>query len=792
MTTAQLTFPGPTLELFAAAEAAIVQIPPAFPLNATVAVNPFLGQIGLDRATAAARLAKVGGQPLFQDRGAYAAMIDAGRIGPEDLAAAAARHRVTPQALRDAARTPRVSLRPLPTAACLAEAADGIGWAGLIEERIGLWAAAHFDAGQALWPAPGGGVYASWRGFASRDLTPGIAGLPGFAAHVAGLPDDPRAAFAHACESLGLTPHSAPLYFHRLLMSLGGWAQYARHLHWLSERDSERDNAAFELLTVRLIWDAALRDKAGAGIADNWQSALADYATPVAPGQDDILDAALQEAADRAAERRLGEQVAAARPRQTARPARPAIQAAFCIDVRSEVLRRALESVDDGIQTIGFAGFFGLATSHRAWASDLDEARAPVLLRPAVETRAGTGGESEIPERIRRRAVRAWGRFKMAAVSAFAFVEAAGPLYVGKLVKDASGHHGASAPDPAPSLDLPLEDRVTAAAQILRAMSLTEGFARLVLIAGHGAHVTNAPHASALQCGACGGHAGDVNARLLAGLLNDDRVRDGLREQGIAIPEDTLFVAGLHDTVSDRLTLFNDAPAPDHAADLTLLRAALDKAGVLARAERALTLPRGAAPERLGRRGADWSELRPEWGLAGCSAFVAAPRHRSAGCDLGGRAFLHDYAWAEDQGFATLELILTAPVVVASWISLQYYGSSVAPEAFGAGNKLIHNVTGGIGVVEGNGGMLRAGLPWQSVHDGTALRHEPLRLSVVIEAPTEAISGVLSRHPQVKNLFDNGWLSLHAMDAQGQIAWRYDGGAWTSAGAAPEQAQSAA
>jgi hypothetical protein len=53
-----------------------------------------------------------------------------------------------------------------------------------------------------------------------------------------------------------------------------------------------------------------------------------------------------------------------------------------------------------------------------------------------------------------------------------------------------------------------------------------------------------------------------------------------------------------------------------------------------------------------------------------------------------------------------LELIMTAPVVVASWISLQYYGSSVAPEAFGGGNKLIHNVVGGIGVVEGNGGSL--------------------------------------------------------------------------------------
>ena len=122
-----------------------------------------------------------------------------------------------------------------------------------------------------------------------------------------------------------------------------------------------------------------------------------------------------------------------------------------------------------------------------------------------------------------------------------------------------------------------------------------------------------------------------------------------------------------------------------------------------------------------------------------------------------------------------LELILTAPVVVASWISLQYYGSTVAPEVFGAGNKLLHNVTGGFGVVEGNGGHLRAGLPWQSVHDGARLVHEPLRLSVLIEAPREAIAAILDQHSEVRALFDNKWLYLFALDDRGRMAWRYNG-----------------
>ena len=91
---------------------------------------------------------------------------------------------------------------------------------------------------------------------------------------------------------------------------------------------------------------------------------------------------------------------------------------------------------------------------------------------------------------------------------------------------------------------------------------------------------------------------------------------------------------------------------------------------------------------------------------------------------------------------------------------------------FDGGNTLIHNVTGGIGVIEGNGGMLRPGLPWQAVHDGQALRHDPLRLSVMIEAPREAIADVLQRHPSVRALFDNGWLHLFTLK-DGQLAARY-------------------
>ena len=467
--------------------------------------------------------------------------------------------------------------------------------------------------------------------------------------------------------------------------------------------------------------------------------------------------------------------------------------------MRSEVYRRALESIDTGIETIGFAGFFGIATAHRRAASDITEPRLPVLLSPGASSVSG-GAESmqrDTSKRLTARGKRAWGRFKLAAVSSFAFVESAGPVYLGKLTKDALARRRKALPiDPKPRFlpELSIAEAVSSADSILSAMSLTKTFARLVILAGHGANVTNNPHESALHCGACGGYSGEVNARLLAGLLNDSDVRAGLAGTGIDIPDDTLFIAALHDTTTDTVTLYSaDQDTSQHAPDLDQATAWLASAGKVARGERAERLPGATNARSVFRRSRDWAQTRPEWGLANCSAFIAAPRHRTADCSLSGTAFLHNYDWQDDKDFKVLELILTAPVVVASWISLQYYGSTVSPKLFGGGNKLLHNVTGGIGVLEGNGGTLRIGLPFQSVNDGVGFAHNPLRLSVCIEAPRSAISDILARHQQVRALFDNGWLHLLAMDEKGQLAWRYTGGLnWTPMGAETAQPEGVA
>ncbi|ATG37916.1 hypothetical protein PhaeoP23_03840 (plasmid) [Phaeobacter piscinae] len=788
------TYPAALLELVTCANQAARAIPPLFPLTASVAVNPFLGQREEPLAVTSARLARVAGTRVTPQRSHWAAKQAAGELTDSDLRAALARAgaQFSGVTLADlhAALTPAEAAGDpvaLPTVADLAAEVSGIDWPGLIEDRIGAFAASHFDQGQALWqPDRSGGAYAAWRQFATRDLTPEVHRLRGFGSFVSATNRSHWRAIGRASETLGLTSEAAGTGFHRWLITLQGWAQYGRYLSWQAELEGGSDTTTVELLAIRMVFDEALFHQYRGQITARWAAVVTAHETPVTPSRDHIIDAILQEAGERAAQRQLATTLAAT-PRQVAEDgaegtaARPAVQAAFCIDVRSEVFRRALEAQDSSIETIGFAGFFGLATAHNAAGSDVTEGRGPVLLTAGVCSNAAEPGGLDLARRYAARARRAWGRFKLAAVSSFAFVEATGPVYAGKLLRDAFGVSGRAATDPAPQLDpsVDLDSRIAMAKTILSAMSLTDNFAPVVLLAGHGADVTNNPHASALHCGACGGHAGDVNARLLAGLLNDAGVRAGLTAAGIEIPQDTVFLAALHHTTTDQVTLYEqDLPAGCEtrlARDLSRLRRWIKAAGALARSERAARLPRAKAGGDILRRSSDWAELRPEWGLAGCRAFVAAPRSRTEGTALDGQSFLHSYDWRADEGFGVLELILTAPVVVASWISLQYYGSSVAPALFGGGNKLLHNVAGGIGVLEGNGGALKPGLPWQSVHDGEALQHDPLRLTVVIEAPREAMTQILERHPQVRDLFDNGWLHLIAMDEHGQLAWRYDG-----------------
>lgn len=801
-------------------------IAPVWPLESFVAVNPYLGLTDRSFDEAAHTLAQTAGARATLPPSFYLAAIEAGRITEADLAAALdARETPPAESVADFLQQVRAhgdeagAFDPVvPTVADVATACTGHDWNRLATDRVSAWAGAYFDQGQALWRSadPDQSLFAAWKAEASVDRTPAVMGLTGFREAVAALPDEPLAAAHEALARLGVPEEGLDRYLHRVLLRAGGWAAYAARIVWDARLyDDREDDTLLQFLAVLLSWEVALfetiRDPAFPAAWDAARDALAvEEDTPPAWHAALERQLILQDAFDRAMQRRLVARINT-QPASAANGQRPDVQAVFCIDVRSEVFRRHLEAVASAVDTIGFAGFFGFPIEYVPIGHETGGAQCPVLLTPShtiLETVPAPDRHDEAVERRRlsHHVKRAWNAFKMGAISCFSFVGPVGLAYLPKMVTDTlgwtrpvpdpdtNGLDQAAAAQKGPSLapsehaahavGMPLDDRVDVAEGALRAMSLTDGFAPLVLITGHGATTVNNPYDTGLDCGACGGRAGAANARVAAAVLNDSDVRAALAERRIHIPDDTTFLACEHDTTTDAVAVFNrDAVPAQHHELLAALDGWLDEAGRRTRAERAARfhLPAQAATdEAVIGRSTDWAQVRPEWGLAGCMAFMVAPRHRTEGLDLGGRSFLHSYDWQQDEDFGILELIMTAPMVVASWISLQYYASTVENELFGAGNKTLHNVVGKLGVFEGNAGDLRVGLPWQSVHDGEDYQHEPLRLNVVIEAPRDAMNDVLAQHDDVRHLCDNGWLHLLAMDDAGRITHRYAGDlTWT-------------
>jgi len=820
-------------------DAACERIAPLWPLRHFVAVNPFFGLRDLSFQDASDTLARVAGSKLYMDWSYYRELLADGHITRADLEQAIARCEsrldVSTVEWTVNARPPRPKMGMASVSEVL-DRVDGGIWSSFVTERLSLHCAAYFDLGQAVHKMPWRDLplYQSWRRAAAIDQSPAMMGLEDFRVQVAKLPEEPRDVIAWAIGELSIPDGAIERYLHASLLDVGGWAAWTRYLRWQAELVGDRDDSIVDMLAIKLAWDVLLFNaKRSTALVARWREMLAASMRPPSAKRQAAaeIDRILLNAAEIAFQRSV---IGGLSGGATADPGpwagrgsrnaevRPVVQAAFCIDVRSEVFRRSLETVGPDVQTLGFAGFFGVPIEYVPLGGTQARSHVPVIFNPAYRIEEQVVGEdgrktqqltTERRERIGL--AKAWKGFKYSASSCFSFVEAAGLMYAPKLLSDSfgwtrpvadpvtQGLDKAQAGKLGPLLDgalsdsccsgrvhagIPESDRVDLAERILRAMSLTENFARLVLLAGHGSSSVNNPHATSLDCGACAGQTGEASARVVAALLNQPAVRIGLRERGIQIPPDTWFLAALHDTTTDDVRLFDTAHVPETLAeDMAQLRQRLEQAGDLTRMQRAVLLGISDLTDRniatnVRRRGNDWSQVRPEWALASNAAFIAAPRRRTKGIDLGGRAFLHEYEWQADEDFKILELIMTAPMVVANWINMQYYGSVVDNRRFGSGNKVLHNVVGGaIGVLEGNGGDLRVGLPLQSLHNGERWVHEPLRLSVFIEAPESAIEDVIGGHETVRQLVDNGWLHLFRVDRDGTVLYRVRAGCWERA-----------
>lgn len=790
---------------------AINRIAPAWPLDRAIAVNPWWGFVDQPFDQATAQLRRLADARTHMSPAWFRDCLADGRISMsalrEALRAAGRNDDAEAFAARETlfdnggkALLPLTHFlnerHPQPAPAT---------WPDICLNTIGQVCALWFDRTQSSWRVPTApSLYALWQEMAARDHGAGLlSGHSGLAGQFALLPDSPMVLIELALRELGILEHLTVDYLTALLFQVSGWASCCAYQHWQASIEGRSDQHRENLLAVRLAWELVLaRAVATPAERDAWIALMqSPPAEDTGPSDREVWLMALERSWQH------GLHAALATPPAATGGERASLQAVFCIDVRSEGMRRALEQQDPLIATQGFAGFFGLPLSFTPLGEPEARPQLPGLLAASMHA-TPQGRSPQITQLLasRRTARLAAGgsitRYKTSALGSFGFVEAMGLGYVWQLLRDSLHLHapvnpdtaGLSATEAAQLRPLPDEagvgQLVPLLAGVLSHLHLPKPMAPVVLLVGHASQSANNPLAATLDCGACCGQSGEVNARLLAELLNRADLRAALEQLGTGIPSDTVFVAGLHNTTTDEITLFH-APARLAPPQLQQLQNWLEAASQAARQERASRLGlAGQSPtalkDALSKRARDWSQVRPEWGLANNAGFIAAPRSRTRQLNLGGRCFLHEYDAGRDTGGKTLELILTAPVVVAHWINMQYYASVVDNFRWGSGNKLLHNVVGGsLGVFEGNGGDLRPGLPLQSLHDGKQWQHTPQRLAVWVEAAPRQILEIVNRHALLRNLVGGHWISLFCINpdshviselrlaADGQFHWQF-------------------
>jgi uncharacterized protein len=501
--------------------------------------------------------------------------------------------------------------------------------------------------------------------------------------------------------------------------------------------------------------------------------------------------------------------------RPATRPESSRFQAVFCIDEREESFRRHLEELAPDVETFGVAGFYNVAIYYKGAADAHFTALCPVVIRPGnwvVEEVETTLGESH---RRRAQTRRVLGTaslrfhdgsrgFALGALLAGVLgVLATFPLLArilfprltarirqkfGRLVQTPPQtrlHLERIAQTPSPlgdGIGFSIDEMTNAAERFLRDIGLTRGYARLLLLHGHGSNSQNNPHNSAYNCGACGGASGGPNARTMAQVLNDPRVRDGLAQRRLYLPDETVVVGAFHNTCNDSVTFYDVDRIPDtHLREFERARAEIELTCDRNAHERCrrflsapLTLSFAAARQHVEERAEDLAQTRPELGHATNAITIVGRREWSRGLFLDRRAFLTSYDPTQDDAeCAILTRILQAVFPVCAGINLEYYFSNVDNAGFGAGTKLPHNLASLLGVMDGPASDLRTGLPWQMVEI-----HEPVRSLFLIETTPELMLGIMERDPGIDCLCRNGWVLLALIDPEFRVISVFEDGAF--------------
>ncbi len=481
-------------------------------------------------------------------------------------------------------------------------------------------------------------------------------------------------------------------------------------------------------------------------------------------------------------------------------PPSVSFQVITCIDDREESFRRHLEELDSSVETFGAAGFFNVPMYFRGAADAHFIPLCPIIMVPKnyVEEVGPLSAKQAETRRTQSRILlgKASQTIHMSSRSLFSGILTAlfGSLNAFPLVArvlfprftSQIRNRFGNLVRPTVATQLRLERGIDAVStdkgaegftlvemanmieRLTGDLGIQGRFSPLVIVFGHGSSSLNNPHESAYNCGACGGGKGGPNARAVAQMANDQRVRAILKERGLVIPDTTLFVGGFHNTCDDSTQYLDvDRIPPNHTAKFLAASQIIENArrrNAHERARRFYSLDMTSSDEEALRhveqRSEDLAQVRPEYNHATNAACFVGRRGRTRGLFMDRRCFLTSYdPTTDDETTSILMRIMQAVIPVCGGISLEYYFSTVDNVGYGCGTKLPHNITSLIGVMEGAASDLRTGLSQQMVEI-----HEPIRILFIVEAKPESILSIMDRNPLINTYIRNYWVQIATLD----------------------------
>lgn len=674
-----------------------------------------------------------------------------------------------------------------------------------IRDNLIKWCAAFFDLGQAIWPLPteSNNLFMAWRELIVLESSH-------WKKIIKSLPCGSIEALEFLVHKLGVPEQKLESYFLQILSQLLGWASLIKWLQAKPKNNYTKKTASIiDLITMWLAYEVYLLETTSSTIiksdifqADNknninldlekiWHNWLTKARSLINTQSElsalnllaDKLDLfsirwIWQTTWEKSYQYDLINLLQKQLPGTQKDQSKKDFQAVFCIDTRSEGLRRHLEASSHW-ETFGFAGFFGFPFQWRDEISGCQVSQSPPLIDPEIILEFIQQQSTHEMYQQASNFLNIMGLVKTQGLAPFALFELIGSWLSLKLISKTlfprlyqyyAKNKKSSLLSIAESISnqsiagFNIDQATDSAEAFLKTIGLIKKFSRIVLICAHGATTDNNPYQSSFDCGACGGNAGTPNAMIACRILNHPIIRKKLIDRQIHIPKDTQFIPACHNTTTDTVDILIDIDTEKNfEIHLKTLQEDLSLACNRLRQERLKSLP---GKSNVNNRQANWAELIPELGLVNNAAMIIAPRSLTRELDLHRRVFLHSYDASLDHTGIFLENILTAPVIIAHWINAQYYFSTTDPHLYGSGNKTIHNVVSKLGVMEGNRGDLKVGLPLQNVYFQGELLHQPLKLLVVIVAKRLLVDQLLDKHPEVKNIFDGQWAYLHVIETE--------------------------